>query len=125
MQAQLYNKLRKDIDIRFEVKKVEKTSDKIFVLVQVWLSLFKIRFLCLSLLIRRSWAAYLLVRQSIKQAIVNLIWKHSVFLGTSQESLEVHPLYLVLQFPYMTILAALDVGVAKKDGAQVKNGLEL
>ncbi|KAJ6531293.1 hypothetical protein B0H19DRAFT_1242397 [Mycena capillaripes] len=31
---QVYNKLRKHNDIRFEVKKVEKTSDKVFLLIQ-------------------------------------------------------------------------------------------
>lgn len=32
---QVYNKLRRHNDIRFEVKKVEKTSDKVFLLIQV------------------------------------------------------------------------------------------
>lgn len=32
---QIYDKLRRHDDIRFEIKKVQKTSDKIFLLVQV------------------------------------------------------------------------------------------
>lgn len=32
---QIYNKLRNHLDIRFEVKKIEKTSDKAFLLIQV------------------------------------------------------------------------------------------
>jgi hypothetical protein len=68
---------------------------------------------------------YRSVHRSTKQPKVNLIWKRSVFLGTLPESQEVQPHSLALQFPFMTISAALDVAVVKKDGAQVKNGLEL
>lgn len=35
IQFQVFNKLRKDIDIRYEIKRVETTSDKIFLLIQV------------------------------------------------------------------------------------------
>jgi hypothetical protein len=33
--SQIYNRIRQHNDIRFEVKKVEKTADKIFLLIQV------------------------------------------------------------------------------------------
>jgi hypothetical protein len=33
--SQIYNKIRQHNDIRFTVKKVEKTSDKVFLLIQV------------------------------------------------------------------------------------------
>lgn len=35
MSIQMYEKLRKHADIRFEIKKVVKTSDKVFLLMQV------------------------------------------------------------------------------------------
>ena len=44
IRFQIFNKVRKDIDIRYEVKKVEKTSDKVFLLIQVCQLLFSIRY---------------------------------------------------------------------------------
>jgi hypothetical protein len=41
-RPQYLNKLRTHNDIRFEVKKVEKTSDKTFLLIQVNLLLFTV-----------------------------------------------------------------------------------
>ena len=44
IRFQIFNKVRKDIDIRYEIKKVEKTSDKVFLLIQVCHLLFSIRY---------------------------------------------------------------------------------
>ena len=44
MQFQVFNKLRRDVDIRYEIKKVEKTSDKIFLLIQVCPLIFLVRY---------------------------------------------------------------------------------
>ena len=44
IQFQIFNKIRKDIDIRYEIKKVEKTSDKVFLLIQVCYLFFSIRY---------------------------------------------------------------------------------
>lgn len=43
IRLQIFNKLRKDIDIRYEIKKVEKTSDKVFLIIQVSHLHFSIR----------------------------------------------------------------------------------
>ena len=34
--VKVYNKMRENPDIRFKLKKIEKSSDKVFILIQVW-----------------------------------------------------------------------------------------
>ena len=48
IRFQIFNKVRKDINIRYEIKKVEKTSDKVFLLIQVCYLLFSIRYQILN-----------------------------------------------------------------------------
>ncbi|CAA7271574.1 unnamed protein product [Cyclocybe aegerita] len=85
----LFQRLSKDIDIRFPVKKVEKTSDKVFLLVQAVLGGI-------------SWNDYKTTE--------------------SQPHLEA---YSVFKYIARIARATLDVAIVKKDGAQVKHGLEL
>ncbi|KAF9527017.1 hypothetical protein CPB83DRAFT_908025 [Crepidotus variabilis] len=87
----LYNKLRKDTEIRFELKKVDKTCDKIFLLVQAVLGGISFN---------------------------NPDYKSS----DSQPNMEA---FTVFKHISRIAKAALDVAVVRKDGAQVKHGLEL
>lgn len=46
---QIYNKLRRHIDIRYEVQKIERTSDKVLLLIQVTYILVRFSILCLTI----------------------------------------------------------------------------
>ncbi|KAF4615166.1 hypothetical protein D9613_003174 [Agrocybe pediades] len=86
-----FNALRKDVDIRFEVKKVEKTADKVFLLVQ---------------------------------AVLGGI----TFNNPNYKSVDSQPhleAFSVFKHIVRVARGALDVAVVKKDGLQIKNGLEL
>ncbi|KAF8911062.1 Sec63 Brl domain-containing protein [Gymnopilus junonius] len=87
----VFNRLRKDIEIRFEIKKVEKTADKVFLLVQAVLAGI---------------------------SLANADYKNA----DSQPHMEA---FSVFKHIARISRAALDVSIVKKDGLQIKNGLEL
>ncbi|KAH9079272.1 P-loop containing nucleoside triphosphate hydrolase protein [Lactarius deliciosus] len=91
LREMVYNKLQEHIDIRFKIKRIEKTADKVFLLIQ---------------------------------AILGRVSLHAA----EYKSGESNPLLdsvIVFRHASRIARAMVEVAIAKRNGAQIKHGLEL
>lgn len=117
--------MRDHNDIRFKVKKIEKPSDKIFLLIQVIVML---------------WLAMSALRRPVVKAVLGGInlsdaeYKN----GDNQPHLEAYSVFRHLnrimkgtslhvpsEFKLIFLPAVVEVAVVRKSGAQIKHGLEM
>lgn len=86
----MYKKMSDHNDIRFR-SKIEKASDKVFIIIQARLAISCIVASNLPLYNRLSWVDYLSTPQSIKRPTVNLSSKHYQFSSMLRALLEASP----------------------------------
>ncbi|KAJ7709458.1 hypothetical protein B0H17DRAFT_1190666 [Mycena rosella] len=110
-QSTVFNKLRKHNDMRFEVKKVEKTSDKVFLLIQAVLGGITLN------------APEYKSGDSQPQLEAFSVFKHvsRIARGRSIVSYSSVDVDFFFFFPQVIV----EVAIVKKRGAQLKYGLEL
>lgn len=123
---QALNKLRKHNDIRFEIKKLEKTSDKAFLLIQVLTNLRTREQALLTTntgCLRRNIIEYTRLQKSRQPTPPRGFWDIPPYISNSKRQVNYGIIYHNLHsFVFKVVV---EVAVVKKLGTQVKHGLEL